>query len=154
MPLCKADPKKVIDALFPPLPAPHGTPPGAPTPGPGMPGGPPLSALLTGQGSCSRCLGGPQGLQKLIHSVVAPGSPGMCKPPTPAAPVAKPAAAAPVATPAATPVATPAATPVAAPVAAPAPTAAPQAAITAAQSRAEAEARAKAVIDATIIKGP
>ena len=130
VPLCKADPKKVIDALFPPLPPAHGAPAGPATPG--MPGGPPLSALLTGQGSCSKCLGGPQGLQKLMHSVVAPGSPGLCKPPTAAAPNAPVVAAAKPAAPVATPIA------------------APKAATTAAQSRAEAEARAMAVIDQAI----
>ena len=68
VPLCKADPKKVIDALFPPLPPAKGQHPGAPT-APGHPGGPPISSLIDPK-SCQKCLGGPEGLQKLMHSIV------------------------------------------------------------------------------------
>jgi len=52
VPLCKADPKKVIDALFPPLPAAAGAQPGDATPAPGQPGGKSLASTIFSNNSC------------------------------------------------------------------------------------------------------
>ena len=62
IPMCKADPKAVIDAMFPPLP-PAKTPAGAPLAKPALPGAgipPPASA---------------HGLQNLVHSKTTPPQP-------------------------------------------------------------------------------